>query len=47
MTYTFKAEFFIDDEEIFTDEKLEEILQYLIDSTSCDIKNVQILDVDD
>ncbi len=38
MIYTFKAEFLIDDEEVFTDEKLEEILQYLVDSTSCDIK---------
>lgn len=42
MTYTFKAEFFIDDEKVFTDEELEKVLQYF-----CGIENVQILDVDD
>ena len=47
MTYTVKLDFFIDDDEIRTNEQIVEMIKEIFDNNNCSASNVIIYDIND
>lgn len=47
MTYTVQVEFFMDDDEIRTDEYIINIVKEIFSGCNCDASHVKVLAVDD
>lgn len=47
MTYTIKMDLFIDDDKILSDEEVVEAVKELINSTTIEFNNIQVVDVND
>ena len=47
MLYTVKLDFFIDEDEIRTDEKVVEVVKEIFDCCNCEASDIEVLDVND
>lgn len=47
MTYTISLDFWLDDNEVISDDKMVEMIKELLDGTAWGVTNIKILDVSD
>ena len=47
MTYTVQLDFFIDEDDVMTDEQVKYIVEEVFDTCNCNASNILVLDVND
>lgn len=47
MTYTVQLDFFIDDDEIRTDEEVKDVVKEIFDYSNCYVSDIKVIDVND
>lgn len=47
MTYTVQLDFFIDDDEIRTDEEVKDVVKEIFDYSNCYASDIKVIDVND
>lgn len=47
MTYTVQLDFFIDTDDIMTDETVKEVVKEIFDSCNCSASDIRVLEVND